>query len=321
MKKAILIILAVLILYAGLQFSSFGLFKTTGSLPEPAKAAETAEPPQEAVIEVAPESAADELAEMNAADDMDELAEMNAADDMNAAPEMNTAESEPATAPEAIPEQASNLAAQSRTDLPPLPEIDVSNWKFLLANSFNSIGMEYAPPYANIEGQGIDKRILDDATAFLYAAREACGNVWISTALRNSEFLNSWYLSYYNNVYNRDPIETANHFLAQGLDDHQTGLAIDFTDVMYRNALYEIFDDPEMLDTEIYRWAVEHCAEYGFILRYPEGKEAFYGVACRHPAHFRYVGEEAARYIMDNDLCLEEFLLLYEGNNVYVPKP
>ena len=203
----------------------------------------------------------------------------------------------------------------------PKPDIDINSFEFLLANSYNSIGMEFRPEYSDFEGQGIDARIYEPAMAFLTAAREAGFEAWVSAAFRNSDFLNTWYLSYYNHVYHRDPIETANHFLAQGIDEHQTGLAIDFTDQIYRNALYEIWDDPEMKDTELYDWLVEHCTEYGFILRYPEGKEQFYGVACRHPAHFRYVGEEVAKYITEHDLCLEEFLLMYEGNNVYVPKP
>ena len=97
------------------------------------------------------------------------------------------------------------------------------------------------------------------------------------------------------------------HALASGLNDHQTGLSVDFTDRIDRTSLYSEFEDEYMRDTELYRWAVENCADYGFILRYPEGKEEFYGLACAHPAHFRYVGKEAARYIMDNGLCLEEF--------------
>ena len=63
---------------------------------------------------------------------------------------------------------------------------------------------------------------------------------------------------------------------------------------------------------------VEHCAEYGFILRYPEGKEAWYGTPCNH-AHFRYVGKEAAAYIMEHDLCLEEFLYLEDPSCLFVP--
>ena len=35
--------------------------------------------------------------------------------------------------------------------------------------------------------------------------------------------------------------------------------------------------------------------------------------------HFRYVGQEAARYIMDNDLCLEEFMMIIEPKSVFIP--
>ena len=56
---------------------------------------------------------------------------------------------------------------------------------------------------------------------------------------------------------------------------------------------------------------LQHCAEYGFILRYPEGKEDITGVMYE-PWHFRYVGEEVAEYIMEHGICLEEFVALYE---------
>ena len=54
----------------------------------------------------------------------------------------------------------------------------------------------------------------------------------------------------------------------------------------------------------------EHCQEYGFILRFPEGKEDITGVMYE-PWHFRYVGVDAATYIMENGLTLEEFVELY----------
>ena len=237
-------------------------------------------------------------------------------------PVPETAKAEEAAPAEIVAETPAPTPTPTPTPTPdPKPDIDIHSFEFLLANSYNSIGMEFRPEYSNFEGQGIDARIYDAALAFLTAAREAGFECWISAAFRNSEFLNTWYLSYFNNVYNRNAVETANHFLAQGIDEHQTGLAIDFTDQVYRNALYEIWDDPEMADTELYRWLVDHCTDYGFILRYPAGKEQFYGVACRHPAHFRYVGVEAAKYITEHDLCLEEFLLMYEGNDVFLPKP
>jgi D-alanyl-D-alanine carboxypeptidase len=53
-----------------------------------------------------------------------------------------------------------------------------------------------------------------------------------------------------------------------------------------------------------------HCAEYGFIVRYPKDKQDITGVMYE-PWHFRYVGEEAATYMVEHGLCLEEFLALY----------
>ena len=59
--------------------------------------------------------------------------------------------------------------------------------------------------------------------------------------------------------------------------------------------------------TAAYRWLIEHCADYGFILRFPKDKEAVTGVIYE-PWHFRYVGKEAAAEIMRDGLCLEEYL-------------
>ena len=56
----------------------------------------------------------------------------------------------------------------------------------------------------------------------------------------------------------------------------------------------------------VWSWLKEHCAEYGFIWRYSEEKSDITGIA-NEPWHFRYVGVEAATYIMENGLCLEEF--------------
>ena len=60
-------------------------------------------------------------------------------------------------------------------------------------------------------------------------------------------------------------------------------------------------------ETEEAEWLKAHCAEYGFILRYPPEKSEITGITWE-PWHFRYVGEEAAVYIMENELCLEEYL-------------
>ena len=59
--------------------------------------------------------------------------------------------------------------------------------------------------------------------------------------------------------------------------------------------------------TDSYQWLVRHCAEYGFILRYPNDKTGITGIIYE-PWHFRYVGKEAATEIMEREICLEEYL-------------
>ena len=56
-----------------------------------------------------------------------------------------------------------------------------------------------------------------------------------------------------------------------------------------------------------YAWLTEHAADYGFIVRYPAGKEDKTGMDAM-TWHFRYVGAPHAKYMYDNDLCLEEYL-------------
>ncbi len=82
-----------------------------------------------------------------------------------------------------------------------------------------------------------------------------------------------------------------------GASEHQTGLAFDVT--AYR-------DGGGFEDTEQFRWLEEHCWDYGFLLRYPAGKEGITGIPYE-PWHYRYVGVEIAREIRENGWTLEEY--------------
>ena len=87
-----------------------------------------------------------------------------------------------------------------------------------------------------------------------------------------------------------------------GASDHQTGLGCDVVPKKWtdRGMNEDMAKEPET------QWMAEHCAEFGFILRYPADKEDITKINYE-PWHLRYVGKEAAAYIMDNGLCLEEF--------------
>ena len=86
-----------------------------------------------------------------------------------------------------------------------------------------------------------------------------------------------------------------------GTSEHQTGLAVDIVDMSY-----QVLDEQQE-STPVQKWLMAHCAEYGFILRYPTDNSALTGIGYE-PWHYRYVGTEAADEIMENGLCLEEYL-------------
>ena len=210
----------------------------------------------------------------------------------------------PATAPEP-PEK----------ELPPPPDIDINSWEFLYAGPYNGLSDYYQPdPLAWTQGVYIDKRMYEPMLEFLKAAKDAGYRVYVAAGYFVQEYQDNWYDHYlreYGSAY-----EATKHIYAPGCSDHCTGLAFDITDEMEYAANYDEKKDPTVADTEVCRWMEEHCAEYGFIVRYPEGKEQYYTLACQ-PGHFRYVGKEAAAYIMDNGLTLEEFIDLYKENTNY----
>ena len=199
-----------------------------------------------------------------------------------------------------------------------LPKMDVTSWELMLANSYNSIGFEYSiPTYGNYLGQGIDSRIVDVLQQMVTDAQADGVAIYFSAGYRNMDYLTNNYMAM---VARYDgAAAAAAHFLPPGCNEHQTGLAIDVTSNDAYQGVYLEFQETDVWDTPTYDWMMEHCAEYGFILRYPEGKEAWYGTPCRGHFHFRYVGVEAATYIMEHGLCLEEFLYMEDPHSLFVP--
>lgn len=57
---------------------------------------------------------------------------------------------------------------------------------------------------------------------------------------------------------------------------------------------------------DVYGWLAENAYKYGFVLRYPPGKQKITGTSYE-PWHYRYVGEEAAKEIYERGICLEEY--------------
>lgn len=113
--------------------------------------------------------------------------------------------------------------------------------------------------------------------------------------------------NYQNRLYNssveKNGEEYAQRYSAKpGHSEHQTGLAFDLGGQM------KYWLEMEFADTQEGIWLSENAHRFGFILRYPKGKEDITGYAYE-PWHFRYVGREHAERIYSEGLTLEEYLL------------
>ena len=97
--------------------------------------------------------------------------------------------------------------------------------------------------------------------------------------------------------------------MVPGSSEHQLGLAVDLLDKQRSRLVYE------EMDQEFFAFLDAHCAEYGFIKRYPTRKLLLTG--WDEPWHYRYVGKEVAKFIMEQGICYEEFYAHYHPEFEY----
>ena len=189
--------------------------------------------------------------------------------------------------------------------------ISLTDYRLILANIDNSIG-DYTPKLVEIEhGREFDYRAADDLKRFIFDARAAGLNVYLSSTYRGRYVQNMLYERKVEQ-YGEEVAKTI--VLPPGTSEHQTGLAADITDIPYD------FKTKEIENTDTFKWLNEHSADYGFILRYPKDKEDITKVIYE-PWHFRYVGKEVANYIKENNLCLEEFIELIKNESKDIKSP
>jgi len=189
-----------------------------------------------------------------------------------------------------------------------LSGFDKDAWYLILVNKTHPVPDDYEMELATISGSmKCDVRVLDILLNMLNGAQKDGVNLIVCSPYRDYELQKTLFNRkvdlYVANGYSYlDAYKLASQkVIVPGASEHQLGLAFDIvTD-------YHAVLDYEFGDTQAGQWLKKHCAEYGFILRYPRGKESITGIEYE-PWHFRYVGVEAATYIMENGLTLEEFL-------------
>lgn len=156
----------------------------------------------------------------------------------------------------------------------------------LIANKTYSLPSSYNPGTLTAETQAAFNRMKNDAAA-------AGLNLWICSGFRSYSYQDQLYNSYVA----RDGKAAADTYSARaGHSEHQTGLALDI------NMASDAF-----IGTTEAKWIAANCYKYGFILRYPQGKQNITGYKYE-PWHVRYLGKETAKAAYDSGLTLEEYL-------------
>lgn len=183
----------------------------------------------------------------------------------------------------------------------------------VLANNSSRLAESYNPgeliDVAYTKDDGRPKQQLEKYAAMALeamlkeASNSGCKLLYVTTGYRSYATQKSIYDPRYeaNKAVHgaaRAEAETIKAVSYPGASDHQTALGFDF-------------DHTEgFAESNEYRWLVSNCADFGFILRYPQNKTDITGIDYE-PWHFRFVGRYHAQNIMKEGLCLEEYLTKY----------
>ena len=192
------------------------------------------------------------------------------------------------------------------------PSIDIEDWNYIIINSSHVI-KDNTPEVSEVGDLGIsfDNRAINQLVGLIQAARQAGFDPYVArgyvsyTAATQQINEEATKLTAGGRLSFEEAVKIATkNSEVPGTSDHQTALGVDITDKQYDEYDYS------KMNAKFFEWLDEHCAEYGFIKRYPSDKSSITGVD--EPYHYRYVGAVAAKFIMENGMCLEEFVEHYD---------
>lgn len=180
--------------------------------------------------------------------------------------------------PEIKAEFKVTVKAQEKIEITYIGGILIANKTYPLPSNYN--------PGENKEARAALNKMFADAKA------EKNLDMWVCSGFRSYTVQKNLYNSYVR----RDGVKNADRYSARpGYSEHQTGLAFDIN-----------YADSRFTGTPQAVWLAENAHKYGFILRYPEGKESVTGYMYE-PWHYRYIGVENAEKIYASGLTLEEY--------------
>ena len=183
---------------------------------------------------------------------------------------------------------------------------DISRGNLVLVNKYN-----YLPDNYEIEdlvnmsikvafsGKEIKKEVYDAFYNLSMDARKEDLTIVANSTYRDYNYQAALYKRYKNN---KGQNYADSYAARPGHSEHQTGLAIDVSTL---NSSMENFHE-----TEEYTWLINNAHKYGFILRYPEGKEYITGYNYES-WHYRYVGVDVATQIKNENITFDEYYAYY----------
>lgn len=156
----------------------------------------------------------------------------------------------------------------------------------LIVNKTYPLPASYAPGCLSSDTDAAFKKMAADAYA------EGL-TLWVESGYRSYDLQKDLY----NRYVARDGQTAADTYSARpGHSEHQSGLAFDLNTI-----------DDSFANTAEGQWVAQNCHKYGFIVRYPKGKEYLTGYQYE-PWHLRYLGVDTATAVYESGLCLEEYL-------------
>ena len=176
------------------------------------------------------------------------------------------------------------------------------NKDYILVNKYLYLGSDYIPD--NLES--ISTNYSRSGMKLVSSAKEAFETLAENALKDNIKVIAmSSYRSYeyqvdlYNRYVKSDGVEAADTYSARaGYSEHQTGLCVDVYD--------GVVDYTNFEKSDAFEWMQENAYQYGFILRYPKGKEDITGYQYES-WHYRYVGKEIATYIHQHNITFDEY--------------
>ncbi len=236
----------------------------------------------------------------------------NASDVSSGIPEEPASEGSENT--ESVSSDETTVSEESAGEPKPDPDDADNTWAMFLVNTDNPVSQEYcdgietAFVYESWREYYMDSRMAEYMKQMLKAAAEDGCELKIVSAYRTIKYQQDNFdrsvkdrMDNRGMTYEEAYADTLREVQLPGYSEHNAGIAADIM-----SDEYESMDDDGFENTKAFEWLSENAADYGFILRYPKGREDITGIIYE-PWHYRFVGVYYAKLLDDRDITMEEY--------------